>query len=103
MDGAFLMESVPAGVYYLIPQLAGYLSPLAVVSSDEMLKPTPETRKLIQSHAQRVTVEAGHSHNVDVRIERGASISGEILYDDGSPAPNVLAQLFKKQKDETWK
>jgi hypothetical protein len=103
LDGSFRLENVPPGIYYAIPQLAGYLSPFGQLSSQELMKDDSETRKQIQSHAQKVMVEAGHAANIELRLERGAAISGEILYDDGTPAANVMAHLMLKQKDGTWK
>lgn len=103
IDGSFRLENVAPGTYYVIPQLPGYLSLYRQFSSKELAEVDAETRKKIQSHAQQVTVEAGHSANVDVKLERGAALSGEIIYDDGSPALNVVAQLFMKEKAGTWK
>ena len=45
-------------------------------------------RALIAAALHPVTVEGGHTEQAEVRLERGAAISGTVLYDDGSPASN---------------
>jgi hypothetical protein len=103
LDGSFRLENVAPGVYYVIPQLGGYLSPFGQFSQQELLAADGETRKQIQNHAQKIVVELGHAVNPDLKLERGAAVSGEILYDDGTPALNVTAKLMRKQQDGTWK
>ncbi|MDR3763232.1 MAG: carboxypeptidase-like regulatory domain-containing protein [Acidobacteriota bacterium] len=101
IDGSFRLENVPPGVYYVIPQLDGYLSPLSGIPQEELLTQDEETRAKIHQSAQKITVTGGGA-NVDLRLERGASITGRISYDDGSPAPNVQAHLLLKAKDGKW-
>jgi len=104
IDGSFRMENVPPGIYYVIPQLAGYVSPLVgQLSMDEVLTLNEEKRKQIVIDLQRVVVESGHPVNLELKLERGGALSGQILYDDGTPAENVLTKLFLKQKNGTWK
>jgi hypothetical protein len=103
MDGGFRLENVEPGVYFVIPQFAGYLSPLGQFSRGELINADLEMRKQIGSQVQRIVVQPGQAANVDLRIERGAAISGEVLYSDGTPAVNVPAHLLQKQKEGSWK
>lgn len=103
LDGAFSLDKVPPGTYWVVAQLAGYLSPLSQLSVLERVKAGDDALKAVQSTAEKIVVQPNQSAHVDVRIERGASVSGAIRYDDGSPAPGVTPMLMKLDKDGKWK
>jgi hypothetical protein len=46
-----------------------------------------------------VDVEAGQAATVTLRLERAAEVSGDVLYDDGSPAVGLKLHLLRKDKD----
>jgi hypothetical protein len=103
LDGSFSLDKVPPGTYYAVAQLAGYLSPLSQLSQRERAKADEATLKAIQSAAEKVVVQSNLAVHVEIRLERGASISGTIRYDDGSPAPGVGPGLMLLGKDGKWK
>jgi hypothetical protein len=103
IDGNFSLNKVPPGTYYVIAQLQGYLSPLSQLSQAERAKADPATLQEVESSAEKIVVQAGQSAHVEVVINRGASISGIIHYDDGSPAPGVIPVLLAQQQDGKWK
>jgi hypothetical protein len=103
LDGSFSLDKVPPGTYYAVAQLAGYLSPLSQLSQRERAKADEATLKAIQSAAEKVVVQSNLAVHVEIRLERGASISGTIHYDDGSPAPGVMPGLMLLGKDGKWK
>lgn len=103
LDGAFSLDKVPPGTYWVVAQLAGYLSPLSQLSPMERAKAGDDALKAVQSTAEKIVVQPNQSARVDIRIERGASISGIVRYDDGSPAPGVNPMLMKLDKDGKWK
>jgi hypothetical protein len=103
LDGSFSLDKVPPGTYYAVAQLAGYLSPLSQLSLRERAKADEATLKAIQSAAEKVVVQSNLAVHVEIRLERGASISGAIHYDDGSPAPGVMPGLMVLGKDGKWK
>ncbi|HEY1577590.1 MAG TPA: carboxypeptidase-like regulatory domain-containing protein [Terracidiphilus sp.] len=102
LDGSFRIEDVEPGTYYAIANLLGYISFAA-----ELPKVNPRTGKLEAptkpEQLQKVAIEAGQTAVEEIRLERGAAISGEVLYDDGSPGVNLSIHLYRKQKDDTWK
>ena len=54
---------------------------------------------------QKITVEAGLPASIDLRLERGAAISGTILFDDGSPAAGLAVRALVRHKQgqkDTW-
>jgi len=101
MDGAFSLEKVPPGTYYVIAQMPGYLSPLNQLSQMERMKADEATLKSVESQAEKIVVQPNQS--AQLRLERGAALSGTIRYDDGSPAPGVAAVLIEQDKDGKWK
>jgi len=102
IDGSFEMPKVPAGTYYVVAQLNGYLSPLSALSAEDRFGDGTEAVKHIQAQAEKVVVQ-GAPVRVDIRLERGGSISGVIRYDDGSPAAGVTPVLLVMQEDGKWK
>jgi hypothetical protein len=103
LDGAFLMDKVPPGIYWVVGQFPGYLSPLSQLSMMERSQATADAFKTVQSSAEKIEVQPNVSVKVDIRLERGASISGTVRYDDGSPAPGVNPMLMSLDKDGKWK
>ena len=103
LDGTFSLEKVPAGTYYVIPQFAGYLSPAGGYSQKERMKPDDAMLAAVESTAQKIVVGPDQAVNVTVELERGATLSGKVTYDDGSPAAGVATVLMVRQKDGKWK
>lgn len=100
-DGSFILNHVAPGTYYVFASEPGYVSPLATlgVSGDQLSKPDKALKEKIARVVPRVTVQAGAPASVDVSLERGAAVSGTILYDDGSPAAGLKVELLVRQKD----
>jgi hypothetical protein len=103
IDGTFTMDKVPPGVYYVVAQLPGYQSPLGRFSQAERMKADEATVKAVESAAEKIVVQANQPAHVELRLERGSSLSGSVRYDDGSPAPGVTPILMAQQKDGKWK
>ena len=53
IDGSFEMPKVPAGTYYVVAQLKGYLSPLDALSAEERFAGTADAIKRIQASAEK--------------------------------------------------
>ena len=103
MDGSYSLDKVPPGTYYVVGQFAGYLSPLNQISMADRMKPDDTTLRIIANGSEKIVVQPNQPVHVDLRLERGASISGVIRYDDGSAAPSITAVLMQLQKDGRWK
>jgi hypothetical protein len=102
LDGTFLIPHVVPGRYYVIAQKPGYLSPVSQYSREQIEHPTPELRKILEETVPNVTVSANQTSPIDIRLTRAASVSGTILWDDGTPAPDLSVSFARKDKDGNW-
>lgn len=103
LEGSFSLDKVPPGTYYVIPQLAGYLSPIGQFSQMERMEANDSTLAAIKASAQKVVVQPGAALNIDIQLERGGAIAGVVHYDDGTPAPGVNPILMSLGADGKWK
>ncbi|WP_263381909.1 carboxypeptidase-like regulatory domain-containing protein [Granulicella arctica] len=105
LDGSFVIPKVRPGTYYVVIQMAGYLSPISAFTRAELSQPTPETLARMLKAVPNVTVEASHTANLEVRLERGAAIAGTVRYDDGTPVISTYVTALAKEttdKKEEW-
>jgi hypothetical protein len=103
LDGSFLIRSVEPGTYYILAEMPGYLSPLAALAPEEIGLPSAEDKEKLRAMLQQVTVVRGQESRLDLRLEKGASMSGTVRYDDGSPAAGLFVSLLRKEKGGTLK
>ncbi|MDR3744577.1 MAG: hypothetical protein P4K80_00415 [Acidobacteriaceae bacterium] len=85
LDGSFTIAGVKPGTYYVHAVYSGYLDPVTQLSDEDFASTDPAMRSRI-AKIPTVTINGNDSARADLRLERGASISGRLLYDDGSPA-----------------
>lgn len=102
LDGTFSITRVRPGTYYVVAEKAGYLAPLSMFTRSQLNKPDEATAKVMARLLTPVTVTANRSTAVEVRMQRGAALSGNVLYDDGSPASGVLLRLWQRDKEGKW-
>jgi len=95
LDGSFKFTGVTPGDYYVIAQLAGYLSPDLEFAGDEWNHPTDETEHRMAKLLTQVTVTANASSRVDVWLAKGATISGTVRFEDGMPLFNSEVVLLR--------
>jgi hypothetical protein len=92
-DGTYTFTNVKPGTYYVHATAAGYIDPLTAFSSDELTSQDPAIRQRIAAVVTPITINSTESAHADLRIERGASITGRVLYDDGTPAPGWTVRI----------
>jgi len=102
LDGSFTLSHVKPGSYYVLIDKAGYLGPRDLFTSDELTDTSPEMLARRAAAIPHVTVEANHTETAEIRLERGASVSGTVLYDDGSPASGLHITLLQKDDKGKW-
>jgi hypothetical protein len=102
LDGSFVLSKVKPGDYFIIVSQPGYIKARNLFTQKEIDDPSPEMRALVERVLPRVHVEANQAQRVEVSLERGAAVSGSVLYDDGSPAGGVGIRLFHKDASGKW-
>jgi hypothetical protein len=102
-NGAFAIEHVKTGPYYVIADLPGYLNQTSQFTEEELEHPTREILDLMAQSFPRVQVDQGQTAQIELRLSRGAAVSGTIRYDDSSPAVGVTIQLLHQDKDTKWR
>ncbi len=95
-DGTYSFSNVKPGTYYLHVQAPGYIDPLSQFSAAELSSADPAVRAKIAAVATAVTVNGTEPAHADLRLERGADISGRVLYDDGTPAVGWTVRTVHK-------
>jgi hypothetical protein len=102
IDGSFVIPNVPPGRYYVVPALPGYLSPRLNAEDDDDALPAAATGQP-PVVIPKVDVQADQAASIDVRLERGAAVSGTIRFDDGSPAVGIHIGLVRigQRKEKT--
>lgn len=102
LDGSYTLTHIAPGSYYVIVWMNGYISPLSMFSPQQLDHPTDQQRTLIDEAIPRVNVEQDSTAHADVRLQRGASVSGTVTYDDGAPASGINVTMLHKDESGRW-
>jgi len=86
VDGSYSFHDVKPGTYYVHAAAAGYLDPISAYTAKELTSNDDAVRARIAQTVQMITVNGTEAAHTEIRLERGAAISGRVLYEDGSPA-----------------
>jgi len=97
IGGAFVATDLAPGDYYVFAAAAGYVGPLSVVKA---ALNTGADAHLPLPGVVMVHVTAEHAVNADVTIERGAAVSGTVMWDDGTPISGASVAMTSAKGDE---
>ncbi len=101
IDGGYTLTHVTPGTYYVVVTRPGYLSPFAEFTHAELEHPTPAVQQRIDQFLPTVRVNANATAVLDIRLIRGASVSGAVRFDDGTPYATARVSL-KRHEDGKW-
>jgi hypothetical protein len=103
LDGSFTLTHIRPGTYYVVVKKPGYLSPFTQFSNAELVHPTPDVQQRIAAYLPTVTVSANNTAVMDMHLSRGASFSGTVRYDDGTPVIDTRVSVLQKDAKGKWK
>lgn len=97
IDGNYVATEVAPGDYYVFATVAGYEQPrnlleAAVEAGADILKSIPGFAT--------VHVSSNTTTKTDVFLNRGAAISGRVIWEDGSPITDAVVTLFTKKSGD---
>jgi hypothetical protein len=102
MDGGYRIPHVRPGTYYVVVKQPGYLSPFAQFSNKQLSHPSMEDQQKITSMLPTVLVVANNTATMNIHLTRGASLSGAVKFDDGSPYPGTSVGVLQKDDKGAW-
>lgn len=99
LDGTFQIAKVRPGRYYVVVQNPGYLSPASQFTQVQINHPTAALQEAIAKVVPILTITANANSTLNVALQRAASISGNVRFDDGSPAAGLFLKFERKEAD----
>jgi len=102
LDGSYRMLHVKPGAYYVVVKEPGYLSPFALFANAQLSHPTPDDQQKIAANLPVVSVIPNNTATMDIHLTRGASLSGTVRFDDGSPVPQTNVSVMQKNDKGKW-
>lgn len=102
LDGSFRIPKVKPGEYYLIVDKDGYTLPLGQFTRKELTSKDEAVRASVDREVKSLTVASDGTVNQEVMLDRGASVAGTVLYDDGSPASGLDVNAMTKDPSGKW-
>ena len=92
MDGTYTIGHLQPGDYTIVAFLPGYISPLDDLPINNTNDNDAEMRARLARNGV-ISVRNNETAHLDATLERGATITGRVLYDDGAPATQVVLNL----------
>ena len=102
LDGGYTIPRVQPGSYYVVITEPGFLSPFAQFTPEELANPSPEVAQRIAATLPAVTVRPNSTATLDIRLQRGATVSGMARFDDGIPYPGAYVSVERHEADGKW-
>ncbi|MGB8479076.1 MAG: carboxypeptidase-like regulatory domain-containing protein [Acidobacteriaceae bacterium] len=95
LNGRFTLTSVSPGDYYVDVTMIGYFHPLEQLMRARALGLSEQDEASLRDMLTPVDVVAGQTSSVKVTAYRGAAISGDAEYDDGTPAAEIVISAWE--------
>jgi hypothetical protein len=94
-DGAFRINKVPVGEYYIYAVLPGYVDVITEFSEKELQSTDRTVSDRVRQKVTTVLVTENTVADVQLSIERAGSIAGTVRYDDGTPVADATITLLE--------
>ena len=102
LDGSFTMIGVAPGNYYMLADAPGYQAASGQLTREQMDKPTEAVTRLMAQMLTPVSVASNRGSTVEVRLLRGASVTGSVRFDDGTAYSGAPVRLWRKTDEGKW-
>lgn len=99
-DGRFEIQNVPAGVYFVIADSPGLITPIAFMKFNERSDPELMNGKDLKEYCTQISVDGTNNLDITVRAHRGGAISGKVTYSDGAPAVNSVMSVLRRRGNQ---
>jgi hypothetical protein len=99
LDGNYTLPKIAPGDYFVLAELRGYLPTTTKLRWSELRDPMPDSIRKLAKLLPSVHIEPDKTADADVVLQRGASISGKVIYDDGTPAIGIFVRLDPAKDD----
>jgi Carboxypeptidase regulatory-like domain len=96
-DGKFEIRDVPAGVYFVMVDSPGIISPVSFLKIDENGPPEALNVKEIKEFCTQVAVDGTNDVDITVHARKGGTISGKVTYSDGPIAVNAQVSVLRRK------
>jgi hypothetical protein len=94
VNGNFFASGVAPGDYYVFASVSGYVQPKNIMLA--AYEAGADLRKPVRG-IPIVHVVSERPSQVDLTVERGAALSGKVMWDDGSPAARVMVSIITEK------
>lgn len=94
VNGNFFAGGVAPGDYYVFAAVSGYVQPKNIMLA--AYEAGADLRKPVRG-IPIVHVVSERPSQVDLTVERGAALSGKVMWDDGSPAARVMVSIITEK------
>ncbi len=102
MEGNFVARNLKPGRYVVRVDLGGYLVPLLNFPPSDFAHPDEAARQRMERELQFIEIQPRSETRVYVSLQRGATLSGTVRFDDGSPAIGVATELWVMNGKGDW-
>jgi hypothetical protein len=101
LDGSYSFAGIKPGTYYVHAAYSGYVDPFDEFTPEELESTDPAVHARVLAKVPTINVTGTDSARADLRLDRGAIVSGRVLFDDGTPASGwFLSVLTPKSVEE---
>jgi hypothetical protein len=100
LDGAYSFAGIKPGTYYVHAVYSGYIDPFDEFAPEELDSTDPAVHARILARVPTITVTGTDAARADLRLDRGAVVSGRVFFDDGTPATGWFLSVIKPKSAE---
>jgi hypothetical protein len=104
LDGAYVMNNILPGAYYVVAGKLGYATtiPISYLDPDAFDHAPKDVKEALAAALTPTIVAANRASRADIVLDKGTVISGMVHFDDGEPYSQAAVSLLRKEKSGKW-